>query len=162
MKIAFCAVLAASSIGFTCPSLAQQPKPVTREEAQALFAQIKEPCAAGSTRKACGILIYSPEDCNQTKEPHIRLIFQTYDDGAVRFQQNDTGTQRARPGALLAGFGIFDKRGKTTRYTDPQFVSQQAFKDGKKSVTICGKTAHISGSDFDIPEMMQKFLKANP
>ncbi len=161
MKIAYSALLAASSMVFAHPAFAQQPQPVSREAAQALFAQIKEPCAAGSIRKACGILVYSPEDFSQTKDPHIRLIFQSYEDGAVRFQ-NGNGAQRNRPGALLAGLGIFDRRGKTTRYVDPQFVSQQDFKEGKKSVTVCGKSAHIGSDAFVIPEALEKFLKENP
>ena len=161
MKIAYSALLAASSMAFAHPAFAQQPQPVAREAAQALFAQIREPCAAGSTRKSCGILVYSPEDCSQTKDPHIRLIFQSYEDGTVRFQ-NGNGAQRNRPGALLAGLGIFDQRGKTKRYVDPQFVSQQDFKEGKTSVTVCGRSAHIGSDAFVIPAALERFLKENP
>jgi hypothetical protein len=68
-----------------------QGTPVSRQEAQALFEQIKPACAAGPiNKKACGVMVYSPEDCTQEKDPHVRIIYNTYEDGTVRFQ---TGTQ---------------------------------------------------------------------
>ena len=150
------ACLSAAGLAFA------QATPVSREAAQALFEQIKPACAGGPVnKKACGVMVYSPEDCAQEKDPHVRIIYNTYDDGTVRFQTG-TQVQRNRPGALLAGVGIFNKKGETTRYANPVFLSWEAYQAGQKTMKVCDRDARISVKDFEIPAAVDKFLKANP
>jgi hypothetical protein len=155
-------VLAFASVGLAGPVSAQQGNLVRREAAQELFDQLKGPCADGSKSKACGVLVYSPADCSQEDDPHTRQIYRAYDDGSVRFQNGVAGVARQRPGALLVGVQIFDRKGETTRYVDPQFLSWEAYQAGKKSMPVCGKDARIGVKDFEIPDAVERFLKANP
>jgi hypothetical protein len=160
MRTKLFAVLAISCAGMAGPVDAQQV--VTREAAQGLFEQVKEPCAAGSRSKACGVLVYSPEDCAKEGDPHTRQVYNAYDDGSVRFQNGPGGVGRQRPGALLVGVQVFDRKGRTTRYVDPQFLSWEAYQAGQKSMKVCGKDARLGVKDFDIPDAVERFLKANP
>ena len=162
MKTKLFAVLAISCAGLAGPVGAQQGNFVNREAALALFDQLKGPCAAGSKSKACGVLVYSPMDCAQEDDPHTRQVYNAYADGSVRFQTGAAGVGRQRPGALLVGVQIFDRRGETTRYVDPQFVSWEAYQAGQKTMKICGKDARLSVKDFEIPGAVERFLKANP
>jgi hypothetical protein len=162
MKTKLFAALAALCVGLAGPAGAQQGNFVNREAAQALFGQLKGPCAAGSKSKACGVLVYSPADCSEEDDPHTRQVYNAYDDGSVRFQTGVAGVGRQRPGALLVGVQVFDKKGKTTRYVDPQFLSWEEYQGGKKSMPVCGKNARIGVKDFEIPDAVERFLRANP
>jgi len=150
------ACLSAAGVAFA------QATPITREAAQALFDQIKPACAGGPiNKKACGVMVYSPEDCTKEKDPHTRIIYNTYDDGTVRFQTG-TQVQRNRPGQLLAGVGVFNAKGETTRYANPVFLSWQAYQGGQKTMKVCDRDARITVKDFEITAAVEKFLKANP
>lgn len=162
MKTKLFVVLAVSCAGLAGPVGAQQGNFVMREEAQALFDQLKGPCAAGSKSKACGVLVYSPADCAQEDDPHTRQVYNAYDDGSVRFQNGPVGVGRQRPGALLVGVQIFDRKGETTRYANPKFLSWEAYQAGQKTMQVCGKEARIGVKDFEIPDAVERFLKANP
>ncbi len=162
MKKTLLAVLVLSCAGLAGPAGAQAGRFVSHGEEQALFDQLKGPCASGSKSKACGVLVYSPADCKQEDDPHTRQIYSTYDDGTVRFQHGPAGVSRQRPGALLVGVNIFDRRGETTPYVDPQFLSWEAYQAGQKTMKVCGKDARISVRDFNIPPAVEKVLKANP
>jgi hypothetical protein len=162
MKTKLLVALTVSCVAVVDPAGAQQGNIVRREEAVALFDQLKGPCAGGSKSKACGVLVYSPVDCAQKDDPHTRQVYNAYDDGSVRFQNGVAGVGRQRPGALLAGVQVFDKRGETTRYTDPKFLSWEAYQAGQKTMQVCGKDARISVKDFEIPDAVERFLKANP
>src|SRR5690242_3440691 len=162
MKTKLIVAIAAACLAATASAAAQQGTMVSREEAQALLEKIKGPCAAGPVKnKACGVMVYVPVDCAQEKDPVARKIFNVYEDGSVRFE---TGSQvvRQRPGALLAGVGIFNKKGETTRYANPTFLSWEAYSAGQKTMPSCGKDARISVKDFEIPKAVEAFLKANP
>jgi hypothetical protein len=145
------------------PAEGQQGRLVTQQDieaAQALYQQMKPACSGGSPNKACGVLAYSPEDCSaKKKDAHIRQVYDTFEDGSVRFQQGNSGVARQRPMALLVGFGIIAKNGETTRYADPQFVSWDEYQGGKKSVTVCGKASRIEARDFIISPPMKKYLQ---
>ena len=162
MKTKLLAVLAIACAGLASPVGAQQGNLVRREAAQDLLEQLKGPCATGSKSKACGVLVYSPEDCAKEDDPHTRQVYNAYDDGSVRFQNGPAGVARQRPGALLVGVQIFNRRGETTRYVDPPFLSWEAYQAGQKTMKVCGKDARISVKDFEIPDGVERFLKANP
>jgi hypothetical protein len=166
MKTTRFVALAMSVVAIAGPAAAQQGRPITREDvaaAQALFDQINVACAAGSKNKACGVLAYSPEDCAAKRtDVHTRQIYNSYDDRTVRFQAGGTQVVRRPPMALLAPLGIIGKDGKPTSYTSPQFVSWDDYQGGKKSVTVCGKSERIEAKDFTLPNVLEKFLKANP
>lgn len=162
MKPSLIALLAAAGVVCASPTLAQQPPPpAERAAAQALYAQIKAPCAGGSQKQACGVLAYAPEDCNgKEKDPHFRQVYNSYEGNMLRFQSGSQIT-KGRPVALL-NVGIIGRDGKTTRYVDPQFISLEAYKAGTKSVTVCGHEHHIRQQEFDLPDPLEKFLKTNP
>jgi hypothetical protein len=161
MKPIVFAALAVASLSVAGLALAQGTF-VKREDAEALFAQIKPACANGPiNKKACGVMVYTPEDCSKEKDPHTRIIYNAYEDGTVRFQAG-TQVQRNRPGALLAGMGVFNRKGETTRYVNPVFLSWEAYQAGQKTMKICDKDARISVKDFEISSAVEKFLKANP
>lgn len=143
---------------------AQQGGPVVnRAEAQALFEQMKPDCSSGSKQKACGVLIYSPKDCEgKEKDPQIWKVYKTYEDGTVRFQQGLTQIARQRPGALLVPFGMFDERGQTVHFANPQFLSWRTYQAGQRDMTVCGRSVRIGVRDFEIPDSIRQFLKANP
>lgn len=162
MKTKLFVVLVISFVGIAGPTSAQQGNFVSREAAQALFDQIKGPCTAGSKSKACGVLVYSPQDCAKEGDPHTRQVYSAYDDGSVRFQTGPAGVGRQRPGALLVGVQVFDRKGETTRYIEPQFLSWEAYQAGHKTMQVCGKNARIGVKDFEIPNAVERFLKANP
>jgi hypothetical protein len=133
-------------------------------QAQTLFDQISASCSGGSNRRACGVLVYTPEDCAtaKKKDGHVRQVYATYEDHTVRYQQNNTGVARNRPMALLQPFGIIDRDGKTTRFINPIFVSWDEYQKGKKEVDICNQKTRLEVKDFDLDSTLQKFLKANP
>jgi hypothetical protein len=155
--------LAASCLALAGPVTAQQQGVyVSREQSDALYATINAVCANGPTKnKACGVMVYTPEDCAKEKDPQSRIIYNSYPDGSVRFQAG-TQVQRNKPGALLAGMGIFNKKGETTRYVNPVFLSWDAYQAGQKTMKICDKDARINVKDFEISSAVEKFLKANP
>jgi hypothetical protein len=164
MKSTMLVAFAAACLAVAASAAAQQGQGVmvSREEAQALLEKIKGPCAAGPTKnKACGVMVYVPEDCAKEKDPHARKIYNVYDDGTVRFEAG-TQVMRQRPGALLAGMGIFNKKGETTRYINPTFLSWEAYQAGQKTIPSCGKDGRITVKDFEIPKAVEAFLKANP
>lgn len=164
------AILSAAAAGLIAAiagtALAQQGRPITQEDvqaAQALFAQLKPACIEGSTKRACGVLAYAPEDCSaKKKDAHIRHVYGAYEDGTVRFQQGNAGVARQRPIALLAPFAMIARNGEATRYANPRFVSWDDYQAGKKSVIVCGKTSKIEARDFTVQATMEKFLKNNP
>jgi len=165
MKSTLVAALAISVVAIAGQGAAQQGRLITADDiaaAQTLLDQIKPACDAGSDKRACGILAYSPEDCTIKKtDPHTRQVYNTYDDRSVRFQQG-TGVIRRPPIALLAPRGIIGRDGTTTSYNNPQFVSWDEYQAGKKAVTICGKSERIEVKDFTLSGTLEKFLKANP
>jgi hypothetical protein len=162
MKPVLSTAIAAACLALAGPVVAQEGVRISKAEVTAFHDMLKGPCAAGPTNnKACAVLVYTPEDCAKEKDPYTRMIYNTYDDGTVRFA---SGTQVARQpaGVLMAGAGVFNARGETTRYINPQMVSWQAYQDGQKTLPICGKDARIGVKDFEIPKAVQAFLKANP
>jgi hypothetical protein len=169
-SIMACAAMLVCFVGPSIERASAQPpqpgQPVTKEQiatAQALFSQMDSACSAGSKNKACGVLVYSPEDCTaRKKDGHVRQVYATYGDHTLRFQQNNTGVARQRPMALLAPFGIIDRDGKSTLFADPQFVSWDEYEHGKKEVMVCGQKFRIEGKEFTLPEALKNFLKANP
>ena len=166
MKTTLLLAVVASAVAVAGAAFAQNGRPITQQDiatAQALYEQMKPACAGGSPKKACGVLAYSPEDCDgKEKDAHIRQVYATYDDRTVRFQQGNNGVARNRPMALLAPFGIIGRNGVSTPYANPQFVSWDEYQGGKKSVTVCGKNAKIEAKDFFLAHTIEDFLKKNP
>jgi len=155
-------------LAFSTPVTAQpqgQPSPAMIAQAQTLFDQISASCSGGSTKRACGVLVYSPEDCAtaKKKDGHVRQVYATNAaTHMVRFQQNNTGIANQRPMALLQPVGIIERDGKTTRYINPIFVSWDEYQKGKRDVDVCNQKTRIEGKNFDLDPTLQKFLKANP
>jgi hypothetical protein len=134
-----------------------------RPEAKALYDQMKGPCAEGSKTKACGVLVYVPEDCSKEKDPHTRQVYRTYDDGTVRYQTGGTQIARQKPGMLFSGMQIFGENGKPTAYIGPPvFVSWGDYQGGKKTLPVCGKDARINANDFELDRAVENFLKNDP
>jgi hypothetical protein len=158
------AVLLGTSAAAQAPRPGQPPTQADIAAAQALFAEMDPACSNGPQHSsACGVLIYSPEDCAPGKtDGHVRQVYQTYDDHTVRYQQANTGVARTRPMALLAPFGIFGRNGKNTQYANPRFVSHDDYRHGMRKMSVCGRDFQISGRDFDLLPQVSRFLKANP
>ncbi|HVY89120.1 MAG TPA: hypothetical protein VG942_09650 [Hyphomonadaceae bacterium] len=170
MKAILCAAAGLAMLALSVPVTAQPagaggPTQAQIAQAHTLFDQMDAACSAGSTKRSCGVLVYSPEDCAtaRKKDGHVRQVYATNaTTHMVRFQQNNTGVANQRPIALLQPFGIIDRDGKTTRFVDPVFVSWDEYQKGKRDVETCGQKTHLEVKDFDLEPMLQKFLKANP
>src|SRR5262249_43296008 len=153
-----CAAAGFAMLAMTGPVTAQPagaggPTPAQIAQAHTLFDQMDPACSAGSPRKACGVLVYAPEDCATAKkqEGHVRQVYATTSTShMVRYQQNNTGVANQRPIMLFQPFGIIDRDGKTQRFVDPVFVSWDEYEKGKRDVEVCGQKTRLEVKDFEL------------